>query len=320
MTNENNSIRLQPSSRPDRKFLWVRYQHPVTKQKLRVDLGSDPEEAKLICDDLSYILNTEQSWDNRNSSDLDGLHPKALDSFFEPMWKTMREMKETGNETRFELLSTGQTHLGLKLDLNLMFIAKVLARNANAPVDREILKYLGFLKPESPEDLVDQAEIKTGFRFACPDGTVVYGGSDIYKAIDTHLSKKFGKNSSLSTHIWLTSPDQKYVPELRALYCTSTGAFEVPEKLSGPPKLFRCVYRIACPDGVVHFADGGIAYDRLYRTLKQKYKIRKCEITVEQLDRLRDPWISELKCLYPAPDGGYKIPFPDAPPKRSRRK
>jgi hypothetical protein len=86
------------------------------------------------------------------------------------------------------------------------------------------------------------------------------------------------------------------------------------------PERWRCIYRICCHDGTVHFADGGVAYDRLYATLRSQRRIRDSEIYAVLADQIPEAWVVELKRLYGTPDGGYRIPFPDDPPKRKRRK
>ena len=201
-----------------------------------------------------------------------------------------------------------------------------LVQKRGNPDDKEALAKViqqlerTFTKAESAPVSAAEAKMRWAFRYACSDGTVAYGGPDACDPLDSALKKLFGKKGYCRNWISLTDPDQQYIPEMRALFSISTGAFDVPDTISDPPERWRCIYRIACPGGAIHFADGGVAYDRLYGTLKLKYPIRKCRIEVVALDKLPKAWKDELKGLYGTSNGGYAISFPPEPPKRPRRK
>ena len=229
-----------------------------------------------------------------------------------------------------EQCSRCQKHLRTSYEL-LRAHAKYLARKNQNPNDKqvdidvvELRQRLAAIKAEpptsEPSESTPASDRRWGYRFACPDGTVLYGVRENCDAIGSALTKIFGKKAYHSSFMYLNEPDPKYVPEMRALYETSTGFCDIPTKIENPPKRWRCIYRIASPDGLLHFADGGVAYDRLHSTLRQKYKIRKCEIAAVPTDRIPSAWLTELKRLHGTPDGGYKIPFPPEPPKRQRRK
>ncbi len=95
---------LRPQSRPDRKGLWVRFRHPISNASLRVDLGTDRQEAETVCDDLNMILGAPQRWEDRNHPDLDGLHEKALNAYFGEFEKICGLIKEKIAETQLETL------------------------------------------------------------------------------------------------------------------------------------------------------------------------------------------------------------------------
>jgi len=107
MTSEVQS--LSPTSRPDRKYFWVRFKHPILGRSIRISLGNNPDEAKAVCDDLSTVLSLRHTWHNEQHQDLDGLHEKSLQSFFEPM----RELILT---LRLQILQTKIEASRLKLD------------------------------------------------------------------------------------------------------------------------------------------------------------------------------------------------------------
>ena len=207
-----------------------------------------------------------------------------------------------------------------------IYLARQSAEPNNTQAQKEILERIYRIQEREfvghAEPAVEPAVSvrRWMFRYCCPDGTVLYGPKEACDLIERMLNNLFGRKTWYTTFMYISDPEQRYIPELRTLHGSSTGSFDIPESIPDPPKRWHCIYRIFCPDGTVHFADGGVAYDRLYATLKFKYKIRKCEIMAVLADNVPDSWISELQRLYGTQDGGYKIPFPPEPPKRKRQK
>jgi len=171
---------------------------------------------------------------------------------------------------------------------------------------------------ETPARSTETVKRQWGFRYACPDGTVVYAMDEDINDVRTALTKVFG-DADLQSSIVHINDAKQYATELRVLYGTSSGSYDIPRGVSRPVRR-RCLYRIACPDSTVHYANGGIAYDRLYATLKLQHKMSRCEIAVALADKIPPQWLNELKRLYGTADGSYNIPFPDEPPKRPRRR
>lgn len=87
------SANLKPESRPGRKFFWVRFDHPATGKSVRVDLGNDLEDARVICEDLAFIINNRKCWKSRGHRALDGLHPIAVNAFYEPIEAEIKELR-----------------------------------------------------------------------------------------------------------------------------------------------------------------------------------------------------------------------------------
>ena len=206
-----------------------------------------------------------------------------------------------------------------------LFLARRKAGVKGAEATTEIADFLRSCEQaesdaasETPARSRDTVERQWAFRYACPDGTVVYALDEDYKDVGPALRKVF-KDAEVESSIVTINDPKRYAPELRTLYGTSTGAYDIPRGAK-PSIRRRCIYRIACPDATVHYANGGIAYDRLYATLKLQHKMSRCEIAIALADKISPAWLIELKHLYGTADGSYSIPFPDEPPKRPRRR
>ena len=76
---------LKPQLTPGRKYFWVRFKHPGLKREVRVDLGSDENEAQEICRDLMVILKNRSYQIDPQCTANDGLHPVAVREYFRLM-------------------------------------------------------------------------------------------------------------------------------------------------------------------------------------------------------------------------------------------
>ncbi len=148
-------------------------------------------------------------------------------------------------------------------------------------------------------------------RYGCPDGSVVYGrGREGFEQVEAEVKRQFGRRRCLTNMFSVDAIKKRFASEVQAIYDNGKGGFEIPSEPGNPIRRFNCVYRIQCRDGTVHFADGCVAYDKLYTALrKSKGKLKDCQIRAERSDRLTPATLKELKARYPSGDGDYKIPF-----------
>lgn len=100
--NANNTLTIQ--SRPDRRGFWVRFRHPITGADLRIDLGTDQQNAESVCDDLSTILRLPKTLENRHDPSLDGLSQTALDAFFSEVETAEAKARTKLIELKLEIL------------------------------------------------------------------------------------------------------------------------------------------------------------------------------------------------------------------------
>ncbi|HEY3324992.1 MAG TPA: hypothetical protein VGP72_31350 [Planctomycetota bacterium] len=317
---------LRPSSRPDRKCLWIRFSHPILNTQIRVDLGRDPQQAQDICSDLSFILANSRTWGNREHPDLDGLHPQAMEAFF---GETERRLGRENNRLRHDSLDLRIQLLQGTLRLvskQIEWLWEVsserkqsLARgNPNKDLGFDVLS---FLDETCRDESCNTPTTSYLFRLAFRDGTLVYLHQEVsWDEINGKLGSHSLQKADESNLVSLDDPDRKFLPELRAIFGRSDGWFEVPASARELEPRYKLIYRIACRDGTLKFADGCVAYRCLIRHLRREHTLPKCEISAALPDKLPQSWTGELSRLYPAADGGYAIPFPEPVPKRTRRK
>jgi hypothetical protein len=310
---------LKPLTRPDRKFYWVRYLHPIIKHYIRLDLGGDVNEAKAICADLSYILATPETWGGRDHRDLDGLHPKAITNFFD---RAERYLEIESYQLMHDSILQSIKIVELKLQL----VSKQVEWLWDLNPERERLVANGRLDDEMGFDiLVDKSDSSPAlpnyiYRFAFPDGSILYVPRG-HHADDliAQTSKVFGARNWAMRSVVETNPEKVFLPELLALYGKSDGWFEMPSTAAKFEQRYKLIYRIACRDGSIHFAEGNVAYQRLLSHLRRNRLMPKCAITASFKSKIPTNWMYELKRQHGTSDGGFSIPILEPLPKRIKR-
>jgi hypothetical protein len=111
----NNNI-LRPQSRPDRRWFWVRFRHPVTGMAVYANLGSEQAEAEEICADLRLLLSKPHTWAVTRHPDLDGLHETAHNIFFGHLREATMELQLHSFDQQLEMLKLQLERVSLQVD------------------------------------------------------------------------------------------------------------------------------------------------------------------------------------------------------------